>query len=148
MICPFCEHSESKVLETRDVPDVASTRRRRECLACEKRYTTYERIETEPLLVRKKGGRIENFDRAKLKGGLLKAAEKTTVTHEQIERILDKVERKLRREKEVEIESRKIGDLAAKELKKLDKVAYIRFSSVFKRFVDLEEFEKELKKLL
>lgn len=148
MLCPFCSHEQSKVLETRDSPDLASTRRRRECLECEKRFTTYERIETEPLLVEKKNGKIEQFDRGKLKGGLIKAAEKTQVTHDQVEGIIDEIERLLRREEEVEIESRRIGDLAAAELKKIDKVAYIRFASVFKRFVEVEEFERELKKLL
>ena len=96
MICPFCEFDQSKVLETRDSRDFASTRRRRECLECGKRFTTYERIEGEPLLVRKKDGRIEQFDRGKLKAGLIRAAEKTTVTHDQAERIVDSVERKLR----------------------------------------------------
>lgn len=148
MLCPFCAFDQSKVLETRDSPDFASTRRRRECLKCEKRYTTYERIESEPLLVVKKDDRIENFDRKKLERGLFSAVEKTKITHEQIEKIIDTIERNLRREEKVEVESRKIGDLAAKELKKLDKVAYIRFASVFKRFVEVEEFERELKKLL
>lgn len=148
MLCPFCQYEQSKVLETRDSHDLASTRRRRECLECKKRFTTYERIETEPLIVKKKDGKREQFDRNKLKGGLLKAAEKTTVSHEQIEKIIDNIERDLRAQESVEIESRKIGALAAKELKKLDKVAFIRFASVFKRFVDVEEFEKELKKLL
>lgn len=148
MICPFCDHEQSKVLETRDSHDLASTRRRRECLECKKRFTTYERIETEPLIVKKKDGRREQFDRTKLKSGLLKATEKTTVSHEQIEKIIDNIERDLRAGESVEVESRKIGELAARGLKKIDKVAYIRFASVFKRFVEVEEFEKELKKLL
>lgn len=148
MICPFCSHEQSKVLETRDSQDVASTRRRRECLDCKKRFTTYERIETEPLIVKKKEGRREQFDRSKLKSGLLKATEKTTVSHEQIEKIIDNIERDLRGQESVEIESSEIGKMAAAQLKIIDKVAYIRFASVFKRFVDVEEFEKELKKLL
>lgn len=148
MICPFCKFKESKVLETRDAQNLASTRRRRECLECGKRFTTHERIETEPLIVKKKDGRHEQFDRNKLKGGLLKAAEKTTVSHDQIEIIVDKIERDLRSEEAVEFDSRLIGEKAAEELRKIDKVAYIRFASVFKRFVDVEEFKKELKKLL
>lgn len=148
MLCPFCQFEQSKVLETRDSHAVTSTRRRRECLKCQKRFTTYERIETEPLIVKKKDGRREQFDRSKLKSGLLKASEKTTVSHEQIEKIIDQIERDLKAEESVEVESRKIGELAARELKKIDKVAYIRFASVFKRFMDVDEFEKELKKLL
>lgn len=148
MLCPFCQFEQSKVLETRDSQDVASTRRRRECLECKKRFTTYERIETEPLIVKKKDGKREQFDRSKLKRGLLKATEKTTVSHEQIEKIIDNIERDLRAQESVEIESSEIGKMAAAQLKIIDKVAYIRFASVFKRFVDVEEFEKELKKLL
>lgn len=148
MKCPFCADLESKVLETRDSEDGETTRRRRECLKCEKRFTTYERLETSPLSVVKKDGRREAFDREKLKLGIYKACEKTKVAREQIEKIVDEVERELRSEDSTEVESQKIGRLAANRLKKIDKIAYIRFASVFRRFVDVEEFEKELKKLL
>ena len=148
MKCPFCFHLESKVLETRDSEDWETTRRRRECLKCEKRFTTYERVENSPLTVVKKDGKREVFSRDKLKLGLYKACEKTVVKSNHIEKIVDEVERELRLEDRTEVESRKIGNLVAKQLKKIDKIAYIRFASVFKRFVDVEEFEKEVKKLL
>jgi len=148
MLCPFCDHEESKVLETRDSEELNSIRRRRECLDCGKRFTTYERMETEPLIVIKRDGKREQFNRNKLKNGLLRSAEATTVSHDDIERIIDKIERALRSEESVEIESDQIGEMAANELKKVNKIAYIRFASVFKRFVEVEEFKEELKKLL
>jgi len=147
MLCPFCGHQESKVLETRESEDLKITRRRRECLKCQKRFTTYERVETSPLVVIKKGGRREEFDRDKLKRGLIKACEKTKISVEKIEEIVDWVERKLRSEDSAEVKSEKIGRLVAQKLKKIDKVAYIRFASVFRSFVDLEDFEREFKKL-
>ncbi|KKS84340.1 MAG: Transcriptional repressor NrdR [Candidatus Gottesmanbacteria bacterium GW2011_GWA1_43_11] len=148
MKCPFCLHETSEVVETRDSDDLSLTRRRRECIKCGKRFTTYERIEMVPLTVLKKNGSREAFDREKLLRGIFKSVEKTTVGHEQVTMIVDEIERELRSANSVEIESRKIGDLVARKLKQLDKVAYIRFASVFKRFVDVEEFEKELHKLL
>ena len=135
-------------METGDSQELAITRRRRECLECEKRYTTYERIETEPLIVKKKDGKREQFDRNKVKNGVLKASERTKVSHDQIDEIINKVEQQLRNGDKVEIESGEIGDLIADQLKVIDKVAYIRFASVFKRFVEVEEFKKELKKIL
>ena len=148
MKCPYCTHETTEVVETRDNDDLVVTRRRRECPKCTKRFTTYERIETVPLTVLKKNGTRENFDREKLAGGIRKAAEKTTVINRDIETIVDEIERELRSAESIEIESQKIGHLVATKLKKRDKVAYIRFASVFRRFVDLEEFEKELHKLL
>jgi len=148
MICPFCSFDQSKVMETRDSQELAITRRRRECLECEKRYTTYERIETEPLIVKKKDGKREQFDRNKVKNGVLKASERTKVSHDQIDEIINKVEQQLRNGDAVEIESGEIGNLIADHLKVIDRVAYIRFASVFKRFVEVEEFQKELKKIL
>ncbi|MEK7165337.1 MAG: transcriptional regulator NrdR [Patescibacteria group bacterium] len=148
MKCPYCTHDSTEVVETRDSEDLSVTRRRRECTKCTKRFTTYERIETIPLTVIKKSGTRESFDREKLASGIRKAAEKTSVTHAHIEEILDEIERELRGGESIEIESKKIGLLVANKLKKKDKVAYIRFASVFRRFVDLEEFEKELHKLL
>lgn len=148
MLCPFCGHQESKVLETRESEDLKTTRRRRECLKCEKRFTTYERLETSPLVVIKKDGRREEFDREKLKKGIIKACEKTKVPIEKIEETVEEIERKLRMSESAEVESKKIGRIVAQRLKKLDKVAYIRFASVFRSFVDLEDFERELKKLL
>lgn len=148
MKCPFCAHSESKVLETRVSDDWITVRRRRECLQCTKRFTTYERVEHSPMSVIKKDGRRETFDREKLRHGLYKACERTGVARSQIERIVDTIERELRANDSTEIESSILGNLVAEQLKLLDKVAYIRFASVFRRFVDVEEFEKELKRLL
>lgn len=148
MRCPYCTHETTEVVETRDSEDLSVTRRRRECAKCTKRFTTYERIETVPLVVIKKGGGRESFDREKLASGIRKATEKTTVTHSDIEVIVEEVERELRGGDSIEVESKRIGQMVATRLKKKDKVAYIRFASVFRQFVDLEEFERELHKLL
>ncbi|OGG00396.1 transcriptional regulator NrdR [Candidatus Gottesmanbacteria bacterium RBG_13_37_7] len=148
MKCPYCENTDSEVVETRDSEDLSSTRRRRECNKCNKRFTTYERIENIPLIVIKKDGRKEQFDRNKLQNGILKACEKTVVGIEDIENIVNEVEKELRGYDSVEIESKKIGQVVAIKLKKIDKIAYIRFASVFRRFLDVEDFERELKKLL
>lgn len=148
MKCPYCAHQDTEVVETRDSEDLSTTRRRRECVKCNKRFTTYERVERVPLIVIKKDGRKEQFDRDKLKGGILKSCEKTTVGIEDIEKIIDEVEKELLGFDTVEVESKKIGQMVAIRLKKIDKIAYIRFASVFRRFVDVEDFEKELQKLL
>lgn len=148
MKCPYCNHEETEVLETRDSEDLAVTRRRRSCAKCEKRFTTYERIESVPLTVIKKDERRETFDREKLKRGIVRSSGKTTVKAEDVDRIVDEVERELIGGDTTEISSKKIGELVAKRLKKLDKVAYIRFASVFRQFVDVEDFEREVKKLL
>ena len=148
MKCPYCGSAETEVVETRDSEDLETIRRRRECLKCEKRFTTYERVENINLVVIKKDGRREQFDRDKLKRGIIRSCEKTKVSMEDIERIVTEIERELRGETGVEVESKKIGQMVSTRLKKIDKVAYIRFSSVFRRFVDVEDFEKELKKLI
>lgn len=147
MKCPYCGSTEIKVADKRDSGD-GVIRRRRECLKCRKRFTTYERIETIDLLVIKKDGKREQFDREKLKRGLLRACEKRPIQYEKIEKILDWIESKLRLKKKTEVESREIGELVMRKLEKLDKVAYIRFASVYKDFTDLETFHKELKTLL
>jgi transcriptional repressor NrdR len=147
MHCPYCGNRETEVVETREVRDLDTIRRRRACLTCEKRFTTYERVETVNLTIIKKDGKREQFNRDKLRSGLLRASEKTTVPVDVIEKIVNEVERELRGADSVEVESKKVGQLAAARLKKLDKVAYIRFASVFKRFVDVEDFQKEVKKL-
>lgn len=148
MKCPYCTNTDTEVIETRDSEDLTVTRRRRSCLKCEKRFTTYERIETVPLTVIKKDDRRETFDREKLHRGIWRASGKTTIKAEDVTRIVNEVEKELILGDGTEIMSKKIGELVAKRLKKLDKVAYIRFSSVFRSFVDIEDFEKELKKLL
>lgn len=148
MKCPYCNHENTEVLETRDSEDLAVTRRRRTCTKCEKRFTTYERIESVPITVIKKDERRETFDREKLKRGIWRASGKTTIKADDVDRIVDEVERELIGGDTTEVTSKKIGELVAKRLKKLDKVAYIRFASVFRQFVDVEDFEKEVKKLL
>lgn len=148
MKCPYCEHIDTEVIETRDSEDLAVTRRRRGCAKCEKRFTTYERVETVPLTVVKRDKRREPFDRDKLSRGIWRASGKTTLKAEDVRRIVDEVERELIGGNSTEATSEHIGDLVAKRLKKLDKIAFIRFASVFRRFVDLEDFEGEVKKLL
>ena len=148
MRCPYCAITDSEVVETRVSEDFSSTRRRRECKSCGKRFTTYERVERAPMIVIKKDGRREQFSRDKLRSGVLKSTQKTTVTGAQIEAIVNDIEREVRNGDSIEVESTTIGQVVASKLKSLDKVAYIRFASVFRQFVDVEEFEKELKKLL
>lgn len=148
MKCPYCGSKETEVVETRDSEDLETIRRRRACLKCQKRFTTYERVETVNLIVIKKDGKREQFSRDKLRNGILRSCEKTKVPLDKIEKIVTEVERELRGEAGVEVESKKIGFMVASRLKKIDKVAYIRFSSVFRRFVDVEDFEKEVKKLI
>ncbi len=147
MKCPYCGAKDTEVVETRDSEDLETIRRRRQCLKCEKRFTTYERIENVNLTVIKKDGKREQFDRDKLRAGIARSSEKTKVTADDIDKIVTEVERELRGADSIEVESKKIGQLVASRLKRIDKIAYIRFSSVFKRFVDIEDFEKEVKKL-
>ena len=147
MHCPYCGTKESEVVETRESSDLDTIRRRRSCLSCGKRFTTYERIENVQLVVIKKDDRREQFHREKLKNGLLKACEKTIIPTEIIETVVTEIERELRGLDSLEVESKLIGEMVAKRLKKLDKVAYIRFASVFRRFVDVEDFEKEVQRL-
>ncbi len=148
MKCPYCQNENTDVIETRESEDLSVTRRRRTCTKCEKRFTTYERVESVPLTVIKKDERRESFDREKLKRGIWRASGKTTIKAVDVDQIVDEVERELIGGDSTEIMSKKIGELVAKRLKKLDKIAYIRFASVFKQFVDIEDFEKEVKKLL
>ena len=148
MKCPYCNFENTDVLETRDSEDLAVTRRRRNCSKCEKRFTTYERVESVPITVIKKDERRETFDREKLRRGIWRASGKTSIKAEDIDRIVDQVERELISGDTTEVPSKKIGELVARRLKKLDKIAYIRFASVFRQFLDIEDFEREVKKLL
>ena len=148
MFCIFCKHTDTEVIETRLSEDGATVRRRRSCPKCEKRFTTYERLEDLPILVIKRDDRRERFDRDKLRRGLFKACEKTALTAQQIEEVVLSVEQELKNLGGSEVESNQIGKWVAKKLKVLDKIAYIRFASVFKRFVDIDDVEKEVKKLL
>ena len=146
MKCPYCNSEETKVIDKRPSDD-KTFRRRRECDKCHKRFTTYERIEIVPLTVIKKDGRREDFDRNKIRIGVMKACEKRPITQEKIEKIVDEIENELRNLDTIEIKSKTIGDKVIEKLKELDEVAYIRFASVYKKFKDIESFEKELKEL-
>ncbi|MBT3406316.1 transcriptional repressor NrdR [Candidatus Woesearchaeota archaeon] len=148
MKCPYCGATETKVVDKRETENIEATRRRRECLKCEKRFTTYERIENIELLVIKKNGVREQFDRQKLLKGILRCCIKRDISQDKIEKVVDYVENELRNKETTEIKSREIGDFVMKKLRRIDQVAYIRFASVYRDFADLEEFEKELKKLL
>jgi len=147
MNCPYCSHFETKVTDSRDTGNY-TIRRRRECLKCNKRFTTYEHIEMTPIYVIKKDGRREKYDRSKIKNGLLKALEKRPISHERIEEVLDKIEEKIRRCGKEEIETVQIGEYVMDHLKDLDQVAYIRFASVYRSFTDVTSFEKEVKHLI
>jgi len=147
MICPYCSNQESAVLESRDSEDGNVIRRRRECSKCKKRFTTYERIENLDLKVIKKDGKKENFDREKIKNGIQKACEKRPVENEQIEHIIDDIEMRFVNRKSTEISSSDIGRMVLTRLKKIDKVAYIRFASVFLEFGNVAEFKKEIREI-
>jgi transcriptional repressor NrdR len=140
--CPYCQSTDLKVIDKRDASDFDSTRRRRECLGCKKRFTTYERIENVELTVIKKNGVKEPFNRQKLKDGILKACEKRPVSIEAIDKALDEIESEIRQKEEVTTQA--IGELAITKLKGLDEVAYMRFASVYKSFDNLESFKKEI----
>ena len=148
MKCPFCGHQEDKVVDSRSSSDGVSIRRRRECLSCGKRFTTYEQIEEQALMVIKKDGRREPFDRHKLLAGLVKACEKRPVSMEALEHLVDELERELSQQFEREVSSREVGERVMKRLHSLDPVAYVRFASVYREFKDVEQFMRELKDLL
>jgi transcriptional repressor NrdR len=147
MKCPYCGSNDTKVLDKRETEEDLVTRRRRECLKCQKRFTTYERVELADIIIIKKDGKRETFNRDKLKSGISKACEKRSITPEQINAVVDRIEIRIRNMESTEIESTAIGDIVMKELKKLDKVAYIRFASVYREFEDIGEFAKEVKSL-
>lgn len=148
MKCPFCGHQEHKVVDSRASAEGLAIRRRRECLACDKRFTTYEHVEEQRLMVIKKDGRRESFDRHKLLSGLVKACEKRPISMSEIERLTDEIERDLSRSFEHEVPSREIGERVMKQLHDMDPVAYVRFASVYREFKDAEQFIHELKELL
>lgn len=145
MICPYCSHSETKVTDKRDTGTL--TRRRRECLKCEKRFSTHEKVEWSEIKVVKKNGQREAFDRDKIINGIKKASEKRPISEEMIEKMVSMVEEKIRK-KGREVKSTFIGELVSKELKKVDKVAYIRFASVYRDFADVSDFKNEIRGLL
>lgn len=147
MKCPFCGHAETKVIDSRVSESQDAIRRRRECLECAQRFTTYERREEMPLMVMKRDGRREPFDRAKLLRGLVVATVKRDVSPEQLEDLIDDVESELHNSFRYEITAKQLGDTVLRRLLDLDKVAYVRFASVYKSFQDLDEFTRELKEL-
>src|SRR5688572_28579713 len=147
MRCTQCQHEETKVIESRDVAEGASIRRRRECVKCQFRFTTYERIEKAQLIVVKKDSTRELFNRRKLLAGLYRAAEKTPVTSLQLEQLVDRVEQKLYALGDDEIASSNIGQVVMEELSDLNEVAYVRFASVYRRFKDIASFERELSEM-
>lgn len=147
MKCPFCAHFDDKVVDSRTIKDGELIRRRRECLSCTKRFTTYERIEEIPLMVVKKDGRREAFDRSKIVIGVLKACEKRPIGVEEIEDVVDRIEKGINSSAEKEVSASKIGAMIMEELKELDEVAYVRFASVYRQFKDINEFMDVLKTL-
>jgi len=145
MKCPYCTHGSLKVVDKRDSED--AIRRRRECLKCERRFTTYERIEHVDITIIKRNGAKQRFEKDKLKQGLIRACEKR-ISLEQMDNIINNVDRELKRNKSVEIPSTKIGRLVMKHLKKIDKISYLRYASVYQGFEDVEEFREEFEKLI
>ena len=148
MRCPYCGFSESKVIDSRPTDESNSIRRRRECLSCGKRFTTYETVESVPLVVVKKDGSRQSFDRSKILGGLIKACEKRPVPLETLEKAVTDIEQKLLGSMEREIPSERVGELVMEQLKTIDQVAYVRFASVYRQFKDIDSFMAELNKLL
>lgn len=148
MKCPFCDHLEDRVVDSRESGEGRSIRRRRECLRCQRRFTTYEKIEEIALKVVKKDNTREDYDRRKLLNGLLKACEKRPVSVEQIEAMADEIERQIEKGHEQEVSSKEIGELVMEKLHEVDEVAYVRFASVYRQFKDVNEFMEMVKRLL
>ncbi len=147
MHCPYCKNRNTKVVDKRDNEETNSTRRRRECENCEKRFTTYERVEKVLLNVLKRDGRVEEFNREKLKLGIMKAVKKRPIPPEKIDELIEDIEQKLMARDEQYIKSTEIGELVLKGLSKIDKLGALLFAAVYKEFEDLEDVEKELKRL-
>jgi len=148
MKCPFCGYKEDKVVDSRATAEESAVRRRRECLKCGKRFTTYEYVEEVSLMVIKKDGRREPFDRKKLLSGIMKACEKRPVSIEKMEDIATSIERTIQRKSDREVSTQGIGELVMEKLRLLDDVAYVRFASVYRQFKDVSQFMKELKVIL
>ena len=148
MTCPFCGYTESKVIDSRPAEEGATIRRRRECLACSKRFTTYEIIERLPLVVVKRDGSRQSFDKVKLINGMVRACEKRPVALQTLEQIADEIEQELQSNLEREVSTVDVGEMVMKRLKTIDEVAYVRFASVYRSFKDINTFMEELSKLL
>ena len=148
MKCPYCGYQESKVVDSRHSDDGLSIRRRRECLECGKRFTTYETVESLPMVVIKKDGSRQSFDRGKILGGMMRACEKRPVSMADLEAAVDEIEQTIQNSLEREISTTRIGELVMERLKPLDEVAYVRFASVYRQFKDINTFMQELNKIL
>lgn len=148
MKCPYCGYQESKVVDSRHSDDGTSIRRRRECLACQKRFTTYETVESLPMVVIKKDNSRQSFDRNKILGGMVKACEKRPVTMASLEHAVDEIEQIIQNSLDREVSTVHIGELVMERLKPLDEVAYVRFASVYRQFKDINSFMQELNKIL
>lgn len=148
MKCPYCKHLEDMVVDSRSLSDGGIIRRRRECIRCHRRFTTYERVEEVSLKVIKKDGRREDYDRLKLMNGIVRACEKRPISVEQIEKLVQDIEKQIESDSKKEIRSKKIGEFVMKKLHKLDEVAYVRFASVYRQFKDISQFMNEVKGLL
>lgn len=148
MKCPFCGYQESRVIDSRPAEEGATIRRRRECLSCQKRFTTYEIMERLPLVVVKKDGSRQTFDKLKVVNGVIRACEKRPVPMSDIQSLADEIEQELQNSLEREISSQRVGELVMEKIKTLDEVAYVRFASVYRQFKDINTFRDELNKLL
>ena len=148
MKCPFCSHLESKVVDSRPADEGASIRRRRECLSCGKRFTTYETVESLPMVVVKKDGSRQSFERRKVLGGMIRACEKRPVPLAELEKIAEEIEQDLQNSMEREVSTEDIGEKVMDRLRSVDQVAYVRFASVYRQFKDIDTFMAELNKLL
>ena len=148
MKCPYCGYSESKVIDSRPADENSSIRRRRECLSCGKRFTTYETVESLPMVVIKKDGSRQSFDKQKVLGGMIRACEKRPVPLAELERIADEIEQDLQNSMDREISTADIGERVMEKLRHVDQVAYVRFASVYRQFKDIDTFMAELNKLL
>lgn len=147
MLCPYCHHFDSKVVDKRNNNELNVIRRRRECLACAKRFTTYERLESIDLNVEKRSGRIEKFDREKLKQGIVKAVKKRPITNAQIDEIIDDIEMKILKRKDTAVKTTEIGKMVLTRLKKIDKLGFILFSAVYNEYKDLDDLENTIIKI-
>ena len=148
MKCPFCSHNESKVVDSRPTDEGQAIRRRRECIACAKRFTTYEKIDEIPLIVVKKNGNRESYNKNKILNGVIKSCEKRPVSLQDIEELVDGIEKQLYNTMEREITTEFIGNLVIEKIKELDEIAYVRFASVYREFKDINTFMDEVKKIL
>lgn len=148
MKCPYCNHNEDKVIDSRETADATAIRRRRECISCSRRFTTYEYVEKTPLMVIKKDGRREPFNREKILAGLHNACQKRPISMEKIEKVVSDVETDVQKKFDQEVESSYIGELVMEKLSRTDDVAYVRFASVYRQFKDINQFMRELREIL